>query len=132
MGALEEALEQLQHVSRAVPDEAAPQLALANTLVLLDREEEAVDRYRTVLELEPGHISATGNLAVVLLRLGETEEGPQRVVEGVQGYAAIDDRVSALELLEFGLEVARSVGVEEVLERLEELREHLAPKRDLP
>ena len=126
MGALEEALEQLRHVSRAVPGEAAPQLALANTLVLLDREDEAVDRYRTVLELEPGHASATGNLAVVLLRLGETEEGLERAVEGVEAYAALDDRESAMELLEFGLEVARSVGAEGVLERLEEFRTHLA------
>jgi Flp pilus assembly protein TadD len=119
------ALDEFRTLAASVPDQVAPHLSLANTLVLAEREAEAEEHYRRVLELEPGHPSATGNLAVVLFATGRAAEGLELAVRGIEAYARSGDGESLVELLELTLEEARGAGATGIVEQLEELRRRL-------
>jgi tetratricopeptide (TPR) repeat protein len=69
----DEAVRCFQH-SLALGNTAGPHVNLANALRKLDRVDEAMNHYRTALQLEPGHIAGRVSLGAALSELDRDDE----------------------------------------------------------
>lgn len=73
-GQSQEASEQLSEALLTRPDDADIHVALAKTLVVLNRPDLAVQQYQQGLLLQPGYVTALVGLGVALAQLGRPEE----------------------------------------------------------
>lgn len=70
-GAHRQALETFTGAVKDYPDAGEAHFCLATALQSLDRADEAIKRYRAVLELDPGNAPAANNLGVLLRDRGQ-------------------------------------------------------------
>jgi tetratricopeptide (TPR) repeat protein len=97
-----------RHLTAALryqPDNARYQYLLATALQAEERGDlqRAGEHYRRALELDPGHVKCLADYGLLLLRLGQTEEGLARLREAVERGG---DDVEVLGKLVKGLRLA--------------------------
>jgi len=80
---LYEAASECEWARKLLPGLAEPRLNLALTLERAGRTKEALDTYRTALEVYPGHIQTMQAIARLQVRAGKTDDSTQEYLREI-------------------------------------------------
>lgn len=82
-GKLYEAAGEFEWAKRLMPGHPDPRMNLALTLEIAGRNEEAIDTYRTALEVYPDHIATMQALTRLQVRTSKTDAETQRMLSEI-------------------------------------------------
>ena len=126
IGNLDGAVEQYRKALEIRPGYSLAHNNLALALERQGRDAEAVRSFEQALEGEPSIPAIRLNLARTLARLGRTREAIRLYIEFAEGSSNGSDHSRAAAGIETAIQLAGELGDEELLARLEELRERYA------
>ncbi len=102
---------------------AQSRVGLAQTLLDLERPEEAVSLCRKALELAPGYRHAHYTLGLALLELGQVEEGEAELIAGENAYPEFPPGPHTARLTAYGRGFGRRMMVIEMIVQSGDLEE---------
>ncbi|MGA2796443.1 MAG: tetratricopeptide repeat protein [Thermoguttaceae bacterium] len=133
MGRLQEAVEHYQEAIRLRPDYADAHNNLGNALDVFGRTGEAIEQFQQALRLKPNYADAHNGLGAALVQTGKYPEAIEQFQQAVLlkpdylnahinltiAYSMLGQHSKAVEAAEKTLEMARSQGHADLVQRIE-------------
>lgn len=103
----DQALRQMERYIRLAPHAADPRASYADLLLRVGRYSEALEQYRTSLELKPDYWYSINRIGSIYLVLGKLNDAKEQFEKGTRLLPGEERLEASLRLIEAGIEMQR-------------------------